>query len=181
MEGKEELPEEKKEEKIDLCPEQYEPEPEMDEEKKQRNEDIEQVLNQFNKRGEGSIAVKDFVTIMHALDQNPTEEEIKDYIEKYSRKDDKEPLGVINIRSIFEIIEERLRDPDTEEALRNAFRQIENEEGKLTNQEFIYLMTTQGNPMEEEMVKSYLQYADQDKDGIIEVDSFVSLLMSAKK
>ena len=167
-----------KEEKVpDLLPEQFE---EVDEEKKQRREDMDQILMQFNKKGEASVAVQDFAVVLRALDQNPTEKELQEYLSKYLKKEN-DGEGIIYNAAIHEIVEDRLKDPDTEEELKKAFMQIADSKGELTNQEFIYLMTTKGNPVDEEVVQAYIQYADQDKDGIIEIDNFVQLLMSAKK
>ena len=160
-----------------------EPFPEVEEEdpeKKQRREDIDRILIQLTKEGESAILVQDFVMVLRSLDQSPTEKELEEYIATYA-KYDKDGKGVIEYPSIHEIVEKRLRDPDTEEALLDAFKNILDKDGKLSNQEFVYFMTTQGNPIPEDVVQSYIQYADQDKDGYIEVENFVKLLMSAKK
>ena len=168
-----------KEEKLnDLLPEQFEEE--VDEEKKQRKEDIDRILRQFNKKEERTVTTADFPVVMKALDQNPNEKELQEYIAKYA-KANKEGVQVIDNASIHEMVEDRLRDPDTVEELKKAFMQIADNEGKLTNQEFIHLMTTKGNPVDPEIVQAYIQYADQDKDGVVEIDNFVQLLMSAKK
>ena len=162
----------------DLLPEQYDEE--VDKEKKERTDSINLILNQFKRKEEGCILVQDFTIVLRALDQNPSEIEMKDYIAKY-KKVDKDGNEVIENASIHELVEDRLRDPDTEDALKDAFMKILDKDGKLSNQEFIHLMTTRGNPIDEEIAKAYIQYADQDKDGFIEVENFVQLLMSAKK
>eukprot|EP00826_Nyctotherus_ovalis_P015890 TRINITY_DN14557_c0_g1_i2.p1 TRINITY_DN14557_c0_g1~~TRINITY_DN14557_c0_g1_i2.p1 ORF type:complete len:198 (+),score=87.15 TRINITY_DN14557_c0_g1_i2:80-673(+) len=169
------LVEEKRE--VELFPELEE---EIDPEKKQRQEDINKILIQLTKENETAILLEDFPTALHALDQNPTEEEMEDYVATYG-KYDKDGKGVIEYAAIHEIVEKRLKDPDTEEALLGAFNKLLDKDGKLSNQQFIYFMTTKGNPVEAEIVDSYIQYADQDKDGYVEVENFVKLLMSAKK
>ncbi len=168
----------KEEKQNDLLPEQFEEE--VDEEKMQRKADMERILRQFNKKEEKAILVTDFPIVMKALDQNPNEKELEEYIGKYAKMN-KDDVQVIDNDSILQIVEERIRDPDTIEELKKAFMEIADSEGKLTNQEFIYLMTTKGNPVDPDIVQSYIQYADQDKDGVIEIDNFVQALMSGKK
>ena len=158
----------------------HELEEEIDPEKKQRKEDINKILIQLTKEGETAILVTDFETAMHALDQNPTADETEEYLNTYA-KYDKDGKGVIDYESIQKIVEDRLKDPDTEEALMDAFSKLLDKDGKLSNQEFLYYMTTKGDPIDASIAEAYIQYADQDKDGFIEVENFVKQLMSVKK
>ena len=167
-----------KEEKLaDFIPEQYVEE--VDDEMKQKTEDIDIILSQFNK-GTESISLRDFPMVMKALDQNPAENEIKEYTETYG-KINREGASIIHNTAVHEIIRRWLKDPDTEEVLREAFMIITNEKGELTYPDFIHMMTTRGNPVNEDVVQAYIQYADTNKDGLIEINDFVQLLMSTKR
>ncbi len=170
-------PVEEKKASVELFPEVQE---EVDEEKKERREDISRILTQLTREGEHAILAEDFPTVLRALDQDPTDKEIEEYLATYA-KYDQNNKHTIDHAAIHEIVEKRMRDPDTEEALLDAFNKLLDKDGKLSNAEFIHYMITRGDPLDEEIVKSYIQYADQDKDGYVEVENFVKLLMSGKK
>eukprot|EP00831_Metopus_contortus_P003993 TRINITY_DN11472_c0_g1_i3.p1 TRINITY_DN11472_c0_g1~~TRINITY_DN11472_c0_g1_i3.p1 ORF type:complete len:145 (-),score=61.57 TRINITY_DN11472_c0_g1_i3:137-571(-) len=89
--------------------------------------------------------------------------------------------GLIENKTLFSILEERAKSPDTPEELKKAFLQLADEEGKLLKEELRYHMCTMGEPMEEKDVKKFLEAGKDAKDDrYFNIDQFVEAVFKKK-
>ena len=158
------------------------PEPETEEEleRKERFQELTTFLKKYNKRVPECVLLKDFAKILRLRGEDPTEKEIEDYVKQYA-KYDKDSDGVIENKSLFEILEERKKSPDTPEEFKKALLTLADENGKLLKEEMRFHLRTMGEPLEEKEVKKLLEVASDPADArYINIDNFVELIFKSK-
>jgi len=172
--GKEEEPAQQ----IPLEPAEAETEEELG--KKERFQELQTFLKKYNKRFPECVMVKDFAKVIWFRAQDPTDKEIQDYIKKYA-KFDKDTDGLIDNKSVFEILEERAKAPDTPEELKKALLLLADSDGKLLKEELRYHLRSMGETLEEKEVKKLLEVgSDPNDDKSINIDQFVEAIFKAK-
>lgn len=168
----------KEEEPVLEAPPEVETEEEV--EKKERFQELQVFLKKYNKRFPENIMVKDLEKIIQLRAQDPTKKDIEGYIKKYA-KYDREPDGLIENKSLFEILEERTKAPDTPEELKKAFLVLADADGKLLKEELRYHLRTMGEALEEKEVKRLLELAsDPNDEKCINIDTFIETIFKAK-
>ena len=135
---------------------------------------IERVFSVFDTKDIGRIEVKELPFILRALNQMPTAEEMTEILVKY----DPENTGELDKMSLFRVMENRLRDTDTFQAIFDALKIFdEDQDGRLSNQEFKYAMMTMGRKIPEETVLEMIEKGDSGSSGYIDIHDFATLLM----
>ncbi|CAH0547656.1 unnamed protein product [Brassicogethes aeneus] len=126
----------------------------------------------FDKAGEGKIRLRDIGMVMRALGYNPTEKEINEIIEQYKADD------MLDFQKFLTIISTRLRENDTEEEIREAFRVFDKDNtGFINAAELRHIMMNLGEKLTEEEWDEMLREADIDGDGQINYEDFVTMMM----
>ena len=139
---------------------------------------IDEVFSVFAQPEEDLVSTDKLGIILRALKQNPTESEIQEFLNKY----DSTRRGFLEKRDLYLIMETKLRDTDTLEELLEAFNIFdEDNDGKLSNQEFRYAMTKMGDCLPEEEVDDMIKSADTENEGYITIAKFAQFLMLDKK
>merc|ERR1719359_479380 len=72
----------------------------------------------FDKDGDGTITTKELGTVMRSLGQTPTEAELHDMINEV----DADGNGTIDFTEFLSLMARKMKDTDTEEELREAFK-----------------------------------------------------------
>ena len=72
----------------------------------------------FDRDGDGTITTKEITAVMRNLGQNPTEEDITDMIKEV----DIDGSGSIDFEEFLYMMAKKMRDTDSEEELKSAFR-----------------------------------------------------------
>ena len=120
----------------------------------------------------------DLRTIMRALDIDPSDEEMEDYLKIV----DKNERGSFSMLGLMEIMEDKLRDIDTLDDLIDQFALLDkNNDGQISNPEFKQFMMNLGGKLPEEEVENMIKEADSRGDGFITIEEFASLLMPPKE
>ncbi|KAH9675064.1 calmodulin-7 [Citrus sinensis] len=113
--------------------------------------EFKEAFSLFDKDGDGCITTKELGTVMRSLGQNPTEAELQDMINEV----DADGNGTIDFPEFLNLMARKMKDTDSEEELKEAFR-------KLTDEEV------------DEMIRE----ADVDGDGQINYEEFVKVMMA---
>ena len=106
-----------------------------------------EVFDLFDKDKDGSITTKELGDVMRALGANPTNTELQEMIAEV----DKDNSGKIEFNEFLDLFARKMKDPDTEEDLIEAFKIFDKDgSGNISAQELRHVMTTLGEKLTEE-------------------------------
>jgi calmodulin len=138
--------------------------------------EFREAFNIFDKDGDGRITAKELGTVMRSLGQNPSEAELQDMVNQV----DLDGNGTIEFDEFLYMMSRQMRDGDTEEDIKAAFRVFDKDgDGKITTAELTHIMNNLGEPLTQEEVDEMIAQADTNKDGIIDYAEFVHLMLSS--
>ena len=134
-----------------------------------------EVFDLFDKDKDGSITTKELGDVMRALGANPTNTELQEMIAEV----DKDNSGKIEFNEFLDLFARKMKDPDTEEDLIEAFKIFDKDgSGNISAQELRHVMTTLGEKLTEEEADELIREADTNGDGYIDYVEFVKIMMS---
>jgi calmodulin len=137
--------------------------------------ECKEVFDLFDKDKDGSITVKELGDVMRALGANPTQTELQEMINEV----DSNGSGKIEFKEFLELFAKKMKDPDTEEDLIEAFKIFDKDgNGVISAQELRHVMTTLGERLTEEEADEMIREADIDGDGYINYHEFVRIMMT---
>ncbi|GFQ04168.1 calmodulin [Phtheirospermum japonicum] len=112
---------------------------------------------------------------MRSLGQNPTKAELQDMINKV----DAHGNGIIIFPQFLNLIARKMKDIDSEEELKEAFRVFDKDQnGFISVAELRHVMTNLGENLTDEEVDEMICEADVDDDGQINYEEFVKVMMA---
>jgi calmodulin len=134
-----------------------------------------EVFDLFDKDKDGSITTKELGDVMRALGANPTNTELQEMIAEV----DKDNSGKIEFNEFLDLFARKMKDPDTEEDLIEAFKIFDKDgSGSISASELRHVMTTLGEKLTEEEADEMIREADTNGDGYIDYVEFVKIMMS---
>ena len=137
--------------------------------------EFKEAFSLFDKDGDGSITTKELATVMRSLGQNPTEAEIQDMINEV----DADGTGTIDFPEFMALMGQRIKDTDAEEELIDSFKVFDRDSnGLITSAELRYVMTSQGEKLNDDEVDEMIREADVDGDGHIVYERFFRMMMA---
>ena len=111
---------------------------------------------------------------MRALGLNPTELELADMVNEV----DTDGNGLIDFPEFLTMMAKKRQDVDSKEELREAFKMFDRDgNGFICAAELHYVMTNLGEKLSEEEAKAMIREVDVDRDGQINFEDFVKVLM----
>jgi calmodulin len=137
--------------------------------------ECKEVFDLFDKDKDGSITTKELGDVMRALGANPTQAELQEMINEV----DTDGSGKIEFKEFLELFAKKMKDPDTEEDLIEAFKIFDKDgNGVISAAELRHVMTTLGERLTEEEADEMIREADTDNDGFINYHEFVKIMMT---
>ena len=129
----------------------------------------------FDKNGDGTITTKEFVTVMKSLGQNPSKAQIQNMIHEF----DKNRNGRIEFHEFCDLMAKRGADFTMSfQDLENAFKAFDKDgSGFIEPNELRDLMRKLGEKLTDDDIKAMMQLADTNKDGKIDYNEFVKIMM----
>ncbi|VDD95596.1 unnamed protein product [Enterobius vermicularis] len=151
--------------------------------------EFKEAFSLFDKDGDGTITTKELGTVMRSLGQNPTEAELQDMINEV----DADGNGTIDFPEFLTMMARKMKDTDSEEEIREAFRNIlfctqiinspnlskvfdKDGNGFISAAELRHVMTNLGEKLTDEEVDEMIREADIDGDGQVNYEEFVTMM-----
>ena len=112
-------------------------------------EEVDECFEIFDKDKDNFINYYDLTNLLRWLKFNPTEREMKRYIEEH----DPAKNQLISRKSVYKIANQKILEPDTLEELVEAMKILDtNRDGTIYINELRYAMTKHGDPLDEAQV-----------------------------
>mmetsp|Transcript_11532 Transcript_11532/g.21819 ORF Transcript_11532/g.21819 Transcript_11532/m.21819 type:complete len:150 (+) Transcript_11532:61-510(+) len=130
----------------------------------------------FDEDRDDKLSLKEFGTLLSSLGQNPTEQELQDWIGGDGEHDTR-----IDFHTFLSLMSRKLKETDTEEELIEAFKVFDRDrDGFISAGELRTSMMNLGEKLNDTEVDEMIREADLDGDGFINYDEFVRMMMASK-
>lgn len=141
---------------------------------------IREAFDLFDKDKADAIIQEEVGTVMRALGAFPTERQL--VLEILPQMQDEEPTGFVSYqkfeKKMLHLLATKECDPDSGDALLQAFRTIDTENTGFIPSELIEeLLTTRGTPFRPKELESFMMIAKDPETGNIYYEDYVALLM----
>ena len=137
--------------------------------------EFKEAFSLFDKDGDGTITTKELGTVMRSLGQNPTEAELQDMINKV----DADCSGSIEFPEFLTMMSRKMKDNDSEEETREAFRVFDKDgNGFISAEELRHVMTDLGEKLSDAEVDDMIKEVDIDGDGHVNYEEFITMMAS---
>ncbi|VDI64645.1 Hypothetical predicted protein [Mytilus galloprovincialis] len=135
--------------------------------------EFKEAFSLFDKDGDGTISSAELGVVMRSLGQNPSDQELTDLVNEV----DIDGNGIIDFQEFLTMMAKKMKDTDTEEEIREAFRVFDKDgSGSISANDLRHIMTNLGDKLPDEEVDEMIQEADLDGDGQIDYIEFNSML-----
>ncbi|KAH7543239.1 calmodulin-like protein 11 [Ziziphus jujuba] len=129
----------------------------------------------FDRDGDGCITIDELATAIKSLDQNPTEEELKNMISEV----DADGNGTIEFGEFLNLMARKMKENEAEEELKEAFRVFDkDQDGYISPNELRHVMINLGERLTDEEVDQMIREADLDGDGLVNYEEFVRMMLA---
>ncbi|XP_061496310.1 calmodulin-like protein 3 [Rhineura floridana] len=136
--------------------------------------EYKEAFSLFDKDGDGTITTKELGTVMRSLGHNPTEAELQSMINEV----DTNASGMVDFAEFLSLMAKQSKDSESEEEIREAFRVFDKEgNGYISAAELRHVMTNLGEKLTDEEVDEMIKEADVDRDGRVNYEEFVRVMM----
>lgn len=139
--------------------------------------EFKEAFDLFDKDGNKEISTKELITVLRALGNNPTQEEIEQMIEEV----DEDGSGTIDFGEFLEMMAKKLTRINIASELNDAFKVYDKDgNGLVSLAELRYTLTTaeNGPKISHEDFDYIARSADVDGDGHINFQEFIDLLLN---
>lgn len=135
--------------------------------------DFKEAFSLFDKDGDNRIKTSELGLLVRALNQNPTEAEVRKFITEI----DPEETGMFSFPDFVALMARNIQTVDAEEELLDALRVFERE-GTVQAATLKHLVCHMGEKFTEEEADDMIRRANPDADGNINYEAFARLLIS---
>ncbi|XP_074590154.1 calmodulin-1-like [Curcuma longa] len=130
----------------------------------------------FDRDGDGCITLEELGTVIKALGQRPSEEELREMIQEV----DADGNGTIELGEFLNLMAKKVKETNVEEELKEAFKVFDKDQnGFISASELRNGMINLGEKLSDEEVEQMIREADLDGDGQVNYEEFVRMIMMA--
>ncbi|KAI4373924.1 hypothetical protein MLD38_011982 [Melastoma candidum] len=131
----------------------------------------------IDKDGKGFISPEDLAVLVRSFERRPSEEELQRMIDEIDENRD----GMIEFVEFFNKMASKMREADTEEELKEAFKVFDKDQnGFISPNELRQVMINLGEKLTDEEVEQMIKEADLDGDGLVNYEEFVQMMRTAQ-
>ena len=137
--------------------------------------EVKTAFSLFDKDGDGLIATNELRTVMRSLGQNPTAAQLENMISEFDTDGD----GAINYPEFLSMMARTMKNTDSEEEIREAFRVLDKDgDGLISAAELRQVMTDLGEILTDDEIEEMIKEADTNGDGQVNYEEFITLMTS---
>jgi Ca2+-binding EF-hand superfamily protein len=134
--------------------------------------EIKEFFDNFDKDNDGIITIKELTSIMRALGLNPSDIDIQEIVKRY----DKSESGKIEFGDYFDLIQQRYKEPESEEELIHALKLSNKEGGGIPVIEIEHILSNIGEKLSREEINEIIKNIEV--DGMVNYDDFVKYMLA---
>jgi len=143
---------------------------------RQQLKELREAFRLFDKNNEGKIGVDELGEVMKTMGLDPSKEELQDIIDNADKNGNRK-LDFDEFASFM--VKKASVDDDRGEEMRAAFKIFDkNKDGFITRSELKSAMRKIGEKVSDKQVDGMVKEADLDKDGKVNYDEFVKVLVN---
>lgn len=137
-------------------------------------QEFRQAFDIIDRNGDGAITTDDLATVMRAIGQSPTANELTDMI----REVDADGNDTIDFTEFLALMSRQMRQSDIDDELREAFRVFDRDnDGYILPQDLRTLLISLGLDSSAEVIRRMINEADRNRDGKIDFNEFRALAL----
>ena len=141
---------------------------------REQQKEFREAFSLFEKE-DGTITVKDLLTVIRSLGLDPFEEELMRELAISDK--DTAIYRSVEFNEFIKIISRRIRDTVTEDAIRETFSVFDKDgNGSISAEEFKRVLTTMGEKVDETAVDKLLEEVTVDEQGFISLNSVIKAM-----
>ncbi|XP_071160620.1 uncharacterized protein [Mytilus edulis] len=129
----------------------------------------------FDANGDGVISTWELKSVLRALGQNPSNEELIEMI----READLDGNGIIDFDEFINMMIRRNNSEESDETLREAFNIFDHDNNNfITCADLRYVIKSLGLDISDETIDEMVREADEDGNGKVGVEEFIKIMRS---
>eukprot|EP00450_Noctiluca_scintillans_P009582 CAMPEP_0194505896 /NCGR_PEP_ID=MMETSP0253-20130528/33089_1 /TAXON_ID=2966 /ORGANISM="Noctiluca scintillans" /LENGTH=157 /DNA_ID=CAMNT_0039348519 /DNA_START=60 /DNA_END=533 /DNA_ORIENTATION=- len=137
--------------------------------------EFKEVFGLFAKEKDGRLSLHELGAMLTALGHNPTQEDLDAMIQGVVPDEE----GRLDFLSFLSIMAQKIKASDTEDELIESFKVFDrNGDGFINPDELRTSMMNLGEKLLDAEVQDMIDEADLDRDGFINYDEFVKMMMA---
>ncbi|KAL9447687.1 hypothetical protein AB3S75_015209 [Citrus x aurantiifolia] len=136
--------------------------------------EFQEAFCMLDRDGDGCITIEELAVAIKSLDQNPTEEELRNMISEV----DVNGNGTIEFGEFLNLMARKMKENEAQEELKEAFKVFDkDQDGYISPNELRHVMMNIGEKVTDEELEQMVREADLDCDGQINYDEFARMML----
>ncbi|CAI2382209.1 unnamed protein product [Moneuplotes crassus] len=129
----------------------------------------------FDRNGDGYITTSELGSCLRSLGFHIDESQLKELVDEFDRNHD----GKVKFDEFYHVVNIRMQTPLTEEEIKEAFILFDKDNnGKVTAAELKNALMSWGEKLTEDQVNEFIEDADTNGDGELDITELVRILKS---
>lgn len=138
--------------------------------------EFQEAFSMLDKDGDGCITFEELASAIKSLDQNPTEEELRNMINEV----DLDGNGTIEFLEFLKLMATKMKENEAQEELKEAFKVFDkDQDGYISPNELRHVMMNLGEKLTDEELEQMILEADLDGDGQVNYEEFARMMLLA--
>lgn len=135
--------------------------------------DFKESFSLFDKDGDGVIKISELPLLIRSLNQNPTNQEIKEWISEI----DPESTGILDFPEFISLMARKMKDVNPEEELLEAFQTLDKEKnGHISTTQLKHMVMNMGEVFTDDEAEQMIREADPEGTLQVKYEDFIKLM-----